>query len=131
MNGTPATCTVWVAQYCFTKPARKVKVPGSAKKEDDKVFNSVVISSSDPSGKDCYDIARHLVLGPVPYDGSDFRLLVCTRQCEVMGFVGVTTTEKLAGKAPQTMGEPEKDPEPDPDDGEGGDDDGDPHVVLN
>lgn len=112
MNGTPANLTVWQCDYSFQKPPRAGKLPSSAKKENDKVENRVIIASSDPSGKDCFEIARRLVLGANPYTGSDFRLLVCVRMLEVMGLVGVTTWDKLEGKAPEKIGvetEPESD----------------------
>ncbi len=121
MNGTPANLTVWICDFSFNKPARKEKIPGSAAKEIDKVMNRIIISTSDPSGDDCYRVARRLVLGEFPYEGSDFRMLSCQRMVEVMGVVGVTTWDKLDGKAPLTPGVAvvaEEDPEDD--DKEGG-----------
>lgn len=96
--------TVFIVDYIFTKPPRTQKLPSAAKKEDEKVSNRIILTSSNPSGEDCYEIARRLVLGPNPYAGSDFRVLSCQRMVDSMGLVGVTTWEKLDGKAPENVG---------------------------
>ena len=117
---TPASCTVFVIDYSFFKPPRKEKVPSAAKREDDKVQNRIVITSADPSGADVYQICRRLVLGEVPYDGSDFRILSCNRMVDAMGLVQVTTWDKLDGKAPEVLGveiQTEDDDEGEPEEG--------------
>lgn len=103
-ESTPASCTVFHVQYQFRKPARTDKVPGAAKREDDKVSNGIVITSGDPSGRDVYDITRRLVLGETPYVGNDFRVLQCAKMVDAMGLVQVTTWDKLDGSAPEVLG---------------------------
>lgn len=104
MLGTPVNCTIFVCVYSFKKPARKSKVPGAAKKEDDLVSNRIIIVAGNPTGEDCFHIVRRLVLGEIPYPGSDFKLISCDRMNDAMGLAGITTWEKLDGKAPQEPG---------------------------
>lgn len=110
--GTPANVTVFIVDYKYTKPPRQQKLPRSAKAEDDTVENRTFIISSDPSGRDVFDIVQRLVLGPKPYEGSDFRVITQQRMLDAMGLAQVTSWEKLDGNAP-VLGVPV---EPDNDD---------------
>jgi hypothetical protein len=98
--GTPVNLTVFRVDYEFKKAPRKEKLPKAAKPELDKVGpNTMFIASSDPSGQDVFSIAQRLVLGPNPYEGSDFRLLQQQRALDVMGLASVTSWDKIDGKA--------------------------------
>ena len=117
--GTPANVTVFIVDYKYTKPPRQQKLPRSARAKDDSVENRTFIISSDPSGRDVFDIVQRLVLGPNPYEGSDFRVITQQRMLDAMGLAQVTSGEKLDGKAP-VLGVPvEPEDDSDPEDGEG------------
>ncbi len=118
--GTPVNVTVFVVDYKYTKPARKHKSPKSARPDEDTVENRIVITSSDPTGRDVFDITKRLVLGANPYEGADFRIVTQQRMVDAMGLAQVTSWEKLDGKAP-VLGVPvESDEDGDPEDGEDG-----------
>lgn len=104
MIGNPASATVWAVTYSFKKPPRKSKMPKSVKKEDETVSNQVVITTADPTGADIYHVACRIVLGEIPHDGHDFRILQSQKVADVMGLALVSTWEKLDGKAPENSG---------------------------
>lgn len=99
--GTPVSLTVFVVDYVYTKPPRKAKLPKSAgkAKDSEKVANTVVVTTGDPTGQDIFLIAKRLVLGPNPYEESDFKLLKVQRAFEAAGLAQVTSWEKISGSA--------------------------------
>lgn len=102
--GTPVTVTVFVVDYQYIKPQRKHKLPKTAKVEEEKVQNRLIVTSGDPSGRDVFEIAKRCVLGAKPYEGSDFRVLMQQRMVDAMGLAMVTSWAKLDGQAPAEVG---------------------------
>jgi len=102
--GTPVNVTAFAVVYQYTKAPRIEKNKRTAKADDDKVVNEVVVVTGDPSGRDIFDIAQRLVLGPNPYKESDFRVIQQRRVFDAMGLASVTTWDKLDGQAPETPG---------------------------
>jgi hypothetical protein len=120
--GTPVSVTLFIVDYQYTKSPRKDKLPKSSKKEDDVVKNTAVISTGDPTGQDVYGIAKRVVLGAVPYDGNDFRVLRVQRAFDAIGLAQVTSWEKIDGQAPEEAGVAVGDDEEDSGDGSEGSD---------
>lgn len=115
--GTPVNVTVFQVHYEYKKPPRTEKLPRSASKENDVVVNQIVLTTGDASGRDIFDIAKRMVLGPDPYDGNDFRILQFHRVVDAMGLATVTSWEKLDGKATEVPGVLAKNEDDEEDDG--------------